>query len=190
MQGQLSDRLQQQVRNELKAGEHVQWMGQPSTKATAKMLMPILLFFIPWTAFALFWTAAAAGFKLPNVDDDLFVWLFPVFGLPFIMVGLWGLSMPWRMAARAKNTVYVITTQRVIILTVGKKLSCQSFYAKNLTGIRREQQPDGTGNLYFYGSQEIASRDKKMGFLGIAEVQHVEMLLLDLQRKNIQQDAP
>lgn len=182
----LAPELQQKLSLELKAGEQLQWVGQPELRAVRKAAMPLLLFFIPWTAFALFWTIAATGFQLPDLSRSIFYLLFPLFGLPFIGVGIWGLSMPWRMAKMAQFTVYAITTQRIIILTNGsKQLKCQSFYSHSLTNVSREQQPDGSGNLYFYNesAQHKNGKHKKQGFYGVADVQRVEALVLNLQAK-------
>ena len=182
----LPPELQQKLRDELKAGEQLQWVGQPNPKAVRKSAMPLLLFFIPWTAFALFWTVAATGFQLPDLNRSIFYLLFPLFGLPFIGVGIWGLSMPWRMAKQAAHSAYAVTTQRVLMLTnTPKQFKSQSFYVHSLSDVSREQQPDGSGNIYFYNdaAQHNAKR-KKQGFYGIPDVQRVEALLLDLQRKS------
>ena len=57
----LPDELDTRVRSELRQGEKLRWVGQPRPGRMARQALPIVLFGIPWTAFALFWMAMASG---------------------------------------------------------------------------------------------------------------------------------
>ena len=75
----LPEHLQQRLRAELRPGESVAWAGQPNPSRYVKSGFAIWLFFVPWTAFSVFWIASASGFRMPSFDRgwDLFplVWL-------------------------------------------------------------------------------------------------------------------
>lgn len=78
--------LQSRIDLELESGERIQWMDMPIPRYFTPVSTKHFIFAIPWTAFALFWTYAAAGFEMPNLQttEDLFC----LFGLPFILVGI------------------------------------------------------------------------------------------------------
>ena len=61
----------QQVSQELQQGEGIEWLGQPNPGKYAKGSAKIVLFAIPWTAFALFWMAGAAGSRCLISSRDL-----------------------------------------------------------------------------------------------------------------------
>lgn len=69
----------------------------------------LLLFAIPWTLFACFWTAAALLSAVTMVREKGFtVWTlaFPLFGLPFIVIGvgmLWYGILPWIAGLRVSK---------------------------------------------------------------------------------------
>src|SRR5512139_1652604 len=108
----LPQQLQQRLRAELKPGESIAWAGQPNPDRYMKSGFKLWLFFIPWTAFSLFWIAGASGFRMPQFNSG---WsLFPLFGLPFLLIGLGGLSSPLWLRLKARSTIYAITNRRAI----------------------------------------------------------------------------
>ncbi|MEY4590858.1 MAG: hypothetical protein RL497_2934 [Pseudomonadota bacterium] len=179
----LSAANQSKITAELKPGESVSWSDQPDPSAYAKGSIITTLFFIPFTAFALFWMASAADFKIPDLSKGGGS-LFPLFGLPFLLVGLWGFFQPFRMKKNAASVIYVITNKRVIIIQGNRSISYQSFYPDQLKNIARTQNADNMGNVYFsnesYTDSDGNSSMKKIGFVGIANVQHVEQLIRKL----------
>ena len=54
---------QQAAQAQLDAGERLLWHGRPDPKRQMLGGLAIMLFGIPWTAFALFWTGAASGLR-------------------------------------------------------------------------------------------------------------------------------
>jgi len=175
----LPPRLRMLVENELQEGEKVVWLGQPIPRRFALGAIPIVLFGIPWTGFALFWMAGAAGFKIPDFKHGFD--LFPLFGIPFVLIGFGMLSAPFWMMRAARRTVYVITDRRAIILAGGFHTTVRSFDLARLGDLRRRQRPDGSGDLIFERSLTYDSdgdrRSKDIGFLAIADVKGVEDLL-------------
>ena len=169
-------RMQQMVQDELRSGESLLWMGKPIPKRLAMKTMPIILFAIPWTAFALFWTAGAAGFKFPQFNQGFD--LFPLFGLPFILIGLGMFCSPLWMVWKAKRTAYVLTNKRAILFDGGRSTTIRSFYLGKLDKLRRIQHADGSGDLIFDREVKVDSEGDNQttdhGFLAINNVKKVE----------------
>jgi hypothetical protein len=83
--------LRNTIDRELEREERIDWIEMPQRVFFTPAATAAFLFGIPWTAFALFWTAGAAGFKFPVFNQGFD--LFPLFGLPFILIGLGMLSL-------------------------------------------------------------------------------------------------
>ena len=109
--------LAAKVERELERGEAVVWIGMPKPTFFSPRSTGAFLFAIPWTAFALFWTAGAAGFQVPKFNQG--VDLFPLFGVPFVLIGFAMLSTPLWVYRNSFKTVYVITDRRAITIEGG-----------------------------------------------------------------------
>ena len=173
------------VESELRSGERVAWTGQPIPSLFARRSIRIVLFGIPWTAFALFWMAGASGFKVPDFSNGIFG-IFPLFGLPFVLIGFGLLSSPYWMRRKALKIAYVITDQRAIVFAGGTwgSTTIRSFDPERLKDIRRVQKSDGTGDLIFertWSSNGDGGRQfTDHGFLAIADVREVEVMITRL----------
>ncbi|MEN3113134.1 hypothetical protein ACFONG_16210 [Uliginosibacterium paludis] len=180
----LPQALQDRVRSELKSGESVMWAGQPNPNRFMRSGFKIWFFFIPWTAFSLFWIAGAAGFEMPHFDSG---WsLFPLFGLPFLLVGIGGLSAPLWLRRRARFTVYVLTNRRAISIDGAKTITVKSYPASEIAGIERVERQDGSGDLIlrteYYRDSDGDRQTRQHGFFSIDEVRSVENLVEALLR--------
>jgi len=170
--------LRQMVEAELNDHEHPLWASQPKPGRMASKALPITLFAIPFTAFAVFWIYGASGFKMPDFSKGGFSF-FPLFGLPFLLVGLGMLTSPlWKMMA-AKRTLYVLTEKRAIIFSGGWRTDIRSFSADQLQVLSRKQRADGSGDIVFkrevsYSNQESNLYNREIGFFGINNVKEVE----------------
>lgn len=176
--------LANMVYAELDDDEVIKWGGQPNPYRMIWKTIPIFLFAIPWTAFAIFWTVMA--FIMTRSEGQMWSIVFPLFGLPFILVGLGLLSSPFWEIRKAKKTVYVVTNKRAIIFEGGRQTMIHTFKPEQLNHIIRQQKQDGSGDLIF--DEEVSSYGrrghrhyKKIGFLGIPHVRDVERLLQELQ---------
>jgi hypothetical protein len=177
--GKIPFELQRLIDAELSSGERVTWSAQPIPGRFAGKGLGIVLFGIPWTAFALFWTGAAAWGTWRKGGLG-WIRLFPMFGLPFILLGVGMLSSPYWMRRQAGRTVYVLTSRRAIILSGGRRGSAtvRSFEPERLTDITRRQNPDGSGDVVFArdirrdGDGDRLSTD--VGFLAVRDVKSVE----------------
>ena len=187
----LPPELDTRVRSELRDGERLLWVGQPNPGRFARQAIPLVLFGIPWTAFSVFWMVAAsgilfAGFGAAGGFGAFFV-CFPLFGLPFVLIGLWMLSSPYWYRRQARQTCYALTDRRAILWQASTfgSISVRSYGPEALGKIHRTERPDGGGDLIF---EEIITigRDSdggttrnttRRGFLAIDEVRRIEELL-------------
>jgi len=180
--------LRQMVEAELNDDENLLWTGQPKPGRMAIKALPVTLLAIPFTAFAVFWMCGASGFKMPDFSKGGFSF-FPLFGLPFLFVGLGMLSSPlWKMRM-AKRTIYVLTDKRAIIFAGGWKINIRSFSADQLQDLSRKQHANGSGDIVFkkeisYNNQGNNMPVKEIGFLGIDNVKEVEDKIREVAKSN------
>ena len=179
---QLPPNLRTLVESELNDEEKIKWVGVPIPRRFAMRAIPIVLFGIPWTAFALFWMAGASGFRIPDfkqVTD-----LFPLFGIPFVLIGFGMLSSPYWMIRKARKTAYVLTNVRAILFDGGFSTTIRSFGPERLKDLRRKQRSDGSGDLIFERKHTRDSDGDRQttdhGFLAISDVKAVEDLVRQL----------
>lgn len=145
-----NDPIQLALKRELRPGERIIWSGQPIARIN-KSAFGIWLFAIPWTVFSVLWTAAASipffSFAGSGSDNELgaFAIFFPLFGVPFVAVGIGMLSMPFLPLYLARKTIFAITDQRLIRLTLSKRLKSETIPANRIGIIKRDEGRDGAG---------------------------------------------
>jgi hypothetical protein len=148
----------------------------------ARQASAILFFGVPWTAFALFWMWGASGFGRAIQRPGPFLF-FPLFGLPFVLIGFGMLSAPYWAYRKGLNTVYAVTNKRVFILTAGKRWHVESYVPTRGSDFERTETANGSGDLIFLRRSRLDSDGdrvtNKVGFYGIPEVRRVERLLRD-----------
>jgi hypothetical protein len=175
---ELPTELRTLVEDEMRSEEAVQWVGRPIPGLLARQAWPIVLFAIPWTAFAIFWIAGASGWVLPDIREGQ-SGFFPLFGLPFVLIGLVMLSSPLRLRWKAGRIAYVLTERRAIIVERGLwSTKVRSFAPAALGDLERKQRPDGAGDIIFtrenYWDSKSGNRSVPVGFLAVANVKEVE----------------
>jgi hypothetical protein len=180
------------IQVELQPGEKLLWSGRPNPKRMAWQLPNIIavVFAIPFTLFAIFWMCLAllpmAAFfsaaEPSQMEGAAFSLCFPLFGLPFLLVGLVMLTAPYWAYRRALKMVYGLTDRRALILTTGKSISVKSYSDEDIDNIERTEQADGSGDLIF-AREEYRRRGRRhtrnIAFIGIPNVRAVERLMLD-----------
>ncbi|HKP12558.1 MAG TPA: hypothetical protein VJZ91_10625 [Blastocatellia bacterium] len=173
---------QQAAQAQLDAGERLLWYGRPDPKRQLFGSLFVLLFGIPWTAFALFWTAAASGLVWGELG---FGWhsLFALWGVPFVLVGFGMLSSPYWTYRKAKRTVYAVTSRRALIISGTRERKVQSFAARDIGLIERTERGNGKGDVMFASSASDKT-PQRIGFTGIADARRVERLLLDTFKRD------
>lgn len=187
MDYEMNVEVQRIAQSVVRTGESLLWSGQPDPRRIALQTLPIFILAIPWTAFALFWIATASGFKLPSFDPSNYFSLFPFFGVPFVLIGLTTLALPYWAYRRANRTVYAVTDQRCLMITTGKRMYVDSYAAEDIGAIKRVERRNGTGDLIFAASATDAAKDltriRKTGFYGIPNVRLVEDIVRSVFKK-------
>ena len=181
--------LRSQVELELQSGERLVWMEQPIAGRLARSSIGLVIFGIPWTAFSIFWvTMAAKGISKSGVGP--IGWLFPLFGVPFILIGIGMLSSPYWARRRAERMAYVLTDRRAMIIQGGWRgsVNVRSFEPSALKGdLQRKQHADGSGDLIFTQELRRGSKGREyttnVGFLAVRDVKAVEEMVRALAQK-------
>ena len=179
----ISRELEDKIKHEMEPGERILWIEQPIPRYFNAMSIGAFLFAIPWTAFAIFWICGAAGFKFPDFRQGGFN-LFPLFGVPFVLIGLGMLSAPLWVYRKAFKTVYVLTDRRAITLDAGWMTTIRSYSPNQLQNIHRKERRDGTGDVILsqriWSGSEGGQSSMDLGFLNIQNPRMVEQLLRKL----------
>jgi hypothetical protein len=177
--------LEALVKAELDPGERVRWTGQPNPGLLSRRGVSRALFGIPFTAFSVFWIAAASRFRMPDFSQGGFSF-FPLFGIPFFLVGLFLLTSPLWMRQSARRTAYILTERRAITFVAGfgRAITGRSYELHRLLDIERVQNPDGSGDLIFertsHTDRDGKTTSTEQGFLAVSDVKKVETLVRQL----------
>lgn len=167
----------------LNPGESVLWQGQPDPAPDfTGWKLRDGLFGGAFAGFALFWMAMALG-QLPGTTFLGLV--FPMFGLPFLALGLWraGGDRLWASYQR-RHTWYTLTNQRAFIASdlLGRK----KFDAYPV-GKQAVLDHDGR-NLWFatdFVKTRSGSERRKVGFTHLPDSREVFDLMRKVQREAI-----
>lgn len=136
-----------QLENELKPflshDDKLVWVGKPKTgimlRASDAMLIPFSLL---WGGFAVFWETMVITTGAPM--------LFKLFGIPFVLIGLYMIiGRFFADAWKRSKTVYGITNDRIIIKSGLFSSGAQSLMIKSLQEISLKQKGDGSGSILF-----------------------------------------
>jgi hypothetical protein len=189
--------LEQGANQALDPGETLVWCGAPDPVRIAVQALPMALFGGPFVGFAAFWIVTTSGLasSAPSLAGP--VRLFPLFGLPCLLIGLAMLSAPLWTFLGARRTLYGITNRRVFIAGRGGK-AVRSFARSDIGDLEHVERDDGTGDLYFAMRRPAPPRTHRrhfvpiraelrtrIGFIGIRDVRHVEATL----REQLEFDA-
>ncbi|MBC7808240.1 MAG: hypothetical protein H7145_19075, partial [Akkermansiaceae bacterium] len=142
--------LRDVLETEREQGETLFWAGQPDPFRAVRAEWIPFLFAIPWTAFALFWEAMAIGLSFsPQVGTPQPIgWVFVLFGLPFVGIGVAMLASPFVAMGKARQTVYAITNRRILILEAKRSgREARSVVPQYVGDLQRTERGDGSGNL-------------------------------------------
>ncbi|MDO9029911.1 MAG: PH domain-containing protein [Hydrogenophaga sp.] len=139
------------IRDELSPGEQVVWSGQPRQGVVVRGSDALAIpFSLLWAGFAVFWlvSAAQSGAPLP----------FVLFGVPFVLVGLYIVVGRFFVEAKQREkTFYALTPHRVIIASGLFSRKVRSMQLKTLSEISLSERSDGTGTISFGAQHPMAS---------------------------------
>jgi hypothetical protein len=138
-------------------GEQVLWTGQPRAGIILRTADLLLVpFSLMWGGFAFFWEFTVLTTSAPL--------LFKLWGIPFVLVGLYMIVGRFFFdAGRRANTFYALTDQRAIVVSKGLGGQIKSFGLRNPVELTLEQKPDLSGTIAFGAMQPAIFRGMGMG---------------------------
>ena len=143
---------QLRAQSELESGESLSWAGTADPGRSALGALPVAFFGIPFAGFALFWMSQAfrataiMNKSAHNAFTSGFA-IFPLFGIPFLFIGLAIVLAPFRVFLKAKSTVYAVTNRRVMVITGSKSRSVKSYTPADIASVEHRERPDGSGDI-------------------------------------------
>lgn len=113
------------------------------------------------------------------------IMLFPLFGVPFLLVGLGMILSPVWIAHTARRTVCCVTNRRAMQVVAGRATRVQSWTPDQFDEIAKTVYRDGNGSIVFARSAGFSSRGRRTsattGFRGVPDPDACEQALLDLK---------
>jgi hypothetical protein len=184
---------QLRAQSELQSGESLYWTGTADPTRAAISALPATIFGIPFAGFALFWmnTAFHATNSMHKSSNDAFsksFTVFPLFGLPFLLIGLGIVLAPLWAYLKGRSTVYALTNQRVMIISGGSNVSVKSYTPADILSVEHRERPDGSGDIVILTNAIARSNNMtsqvKVALCGVPNVKQVaqQVLALHTQR--------
>ena len=167
------------ITRRLGRGERLIWWDRPNPARYARRDANFgVLFGVFFLGFAIFWMTTA--YRAPG--------LFFLFGIPFVLAGLWMVTAPLRAYRAAHATAFALTDKRVLTVT-GSTVTARPL--EHVDFVETESAADGSGNVLFmtepvsfvpwqWNSQQMTRRS---GFIAIADAERVGQEMLSLMEK-------
>jgi hypothetical protein len=151
---------------QLEAGEQVLWAGTTDVPGRTRRLWPLAVAAVFGTFLCsfVFWDNPSRWIL---VLLSLLVWA----GIPALVY--------WRQTAHLRQTLYAITEQRALILSVGNLKRTESYPPERIEFVDAVPGRGGRGDLLFVLLRGTGTRSYsfKHGFLGIEGVERVAQLM-------------
>ncbi len=139
------------IQSEIDPGETLLWVGQP---VQGVVLRGSDIFMIPfsflWGAFAIFWEYSVITQGAP--------FFFIVFGIPFVLVGLYIMFGRFYVEAKQREkTFYGLPNERIVIASGLFRKKVKSLSLRTLTDISLSESSNGNGSISFGNSFPFAA---------------------------------
>ncbi len=178
--------LQDVMAGSLMPGEKIVWAAKPHAGIKFRKSDAFLIpFSLLWGGFAIFWVVTAYTMGAPI--------MFVAFGVPFVLVGIYLIiGRFFADALKRGNTIYALTTDRVIVRSGIRNKTTTSFNLKNINSITYTENSEGIGSITLGPSE---NNDKPVAGKGISltsqpnviefveSVKYVYQQILSLQSK-------
>jgi hypothetical protein len=131
------------IEGELGPQERLLWAGQPRA---GLIVRPSDAFLIPfsllWGGFAVFWEY--------SVVTDGAPFFFMVWGIPFVLVGLYFIFGRFLVDRKQREkTTYGLTNERVVIVSGLFGRTVKSLNLRTLSDVSLSERPNGSGTITF-----------------------------------------
>jgi len=130
-----------EIKPELGREERLIWSGRPRSGIILRAYDAFLIpFSLMWGGFAIFWEASVIAGGAP--------FFFMLWGIPFVLVGLYLIFGRFFVDAHQRNrTHYGITNERIIIISGLFRRSVKSLNIETLTDVSMSEKSDGSGTI-------------------------------------------
>jgi hypothetical protein len=127
----------------LAPSECLLWSGQPRSGIRLRGQDAFLIpFSILWCGFAIFWEASVIRTGAP--------FFFMLWGVPFVLVGLYFVFGRFVVDARSRaRTFYGVTSERILIVSGLFTQQTKSLQLRTLTDVSLTLRADGSGTITF-----------------------------------------
>jgi hypothetical protein len=139
---------------ELGKDEKLLWAGQPRQgivfRAADIFMIP---FSLMWGGFAIAWEVMAIYMLTAAGEEEegaplAFTIIFPLFGVPFVLAGLYFIFGRFIVdAKRRAKTFYGLTNQRIIVVSGLRTRKLKSLNLKTLSEVSLSEKPDRSGSI-------------------------------------------
>jgi hypothetical protein len=148
--------LSSSIERELGSGERLLWKGRPRggvrLRGSDVFLIPFSLL---WGGFAIFWESIAL-FAVPK--NNAAGWIAPLFGLPFVLVGLYIIFGRFFVDAKMRQkTEYALTGRRAIIVSGLFSRKVRSVSLQSTPEVTLTEKADGSGTITFGAASPFSS---------------------------------
>jgi len=176
------------AQSELQPGESLYWTGVADPARAALSALPAALFGIPFAGFAAFWiNAAYHGTHAMNKSGNSFTGafsFFPLFGVPFLLVGLGIILAPLWAYLSGRTTVYAVTNQRVMVISGSSTRSVKSCTPADIVSVDHRERADGSGDIIIRTTAQTRSNNSvsqpTVSLCGVPNVKEVARQVMNL----------
>jgi hypothetical protein len=167
--------------------DKVLWVSQPDpVQIVAYRLRNGYWGAVFMAAFSVFWMAIALSATTSGKNVGVVGYIFPLFGVPFLALGLWSLVAPWREAAKARQTLFALTNNRLLHITPSYSgVTTRSLVPNDMLGVSLVESAEGSGTLSITLAEREdwgrGSRSKTLDMIGVAEAA-IAMRLIEALR--------
>jgi hypothetical protein len=138
----------------LLTGERIRWSGQPKQGIALSGADTFLIpFSLMWGGFAIFWNAMVWLAPLGSASDEGSAWFMRLWGLPFLVIGLYLIGGRFLHDAQIRRKLYYAVTDERILVLRGSKFT--SLDISRLPRLELSEHRDGTGTLAFEAGSSI-----------------------------------
>ena len=181
--------VQLSAQSELQGGESLLWSGPANPGRSAMSALPAALFGIPFAGFAFFWmsTAYRGTHNLANHHNTLASGFnaLPLFGLPFLLIGLAMTLAPLGVYLKGRSGVYAVTNRRVMLISGTTTRSVKSIIPTDIVEVDYRERPDGRGDVLIRTNSVIRTNNGTtqitVGLYGVPNVKDVAGMVMKLR---------
>jgi hypothetical protein len=180
---------QLRAQSELQPGESLYWTGVADPARAAVSALPAALFGIPFAGFAAFWINAAyhgthAFHKSGGNSFTGAFSFFPLFAVPFLLIGLGIILAPLWAYLSGRTTVYAVTNQRVMVISGSSTRSVKSCTPADIVSVDHLERADGSGDIIIRTTAQTRSNNVvspvTVSLCGVPNVKEVARQVMNL----------